>query len=321
MVREIEKSQVKQTTVQKPKLKPVSVAPIKFDVRNDNQETNEPEIEYAPPKPKALPYDSDILPRGSLTFEGLKKENLLRGYYERYHDQVDEDGVRLKDKEFEERKEKALQEGDERILRDIENTDWSVADVPETKTMKKKPATEAPREASKAVRSLKHPPTIASRHAASALSMASGLKDRNARAPLAPKCQNRKPISLLSGLKKSAKPLEQSKTGVQSALGETASRSTIGYTKGRSASSIVKSRAPLSRTASGASVASDDSDSTITPANAHLKLEPANGGIDSWPRPQFLNIFDINEDSDDEGFDASVDAGAEEEEFELKLGD
>jgi hypothetical protein len=317
IVREIEQSQVKQTTVQKPKLKPVNIAPIQFDVRSDNQESDEPEVEYAPPKPEPLPYDSDVLPRGSLTFEGLKKENILRGYYEKYHDPEDENGVRLKDREFEESKERALQEADASILREIERTDWSVADVPETKHLKKKADPTAPKATTKIARSPKFIPTIASRTAASALA----LPDRKGRMPLAPKSQN-KPASLLSGMKKATKPLAPTKAPADLGIGKTASRSTLGYTKGRTASSLVKgSRVPLPRTASAASMASDHSDSTITPTNAHLKMNSIGADMDAWPRPQFLSIFDIDEDSGDEGFNAKLDVDPEEEEFELKLGD
>lgn len=308
--KDIEQSQTKPTTIQKQRLKPAAPVPIKLDVRSDQKEAGEPEIEYIPPRPKDLPYESDVFPDDLLTFDGLKPENLLRGYYERYHDPVDENGVRLKDKKFEERLQKALKEGDERILKDIENTDWSISDIPEAKPVSKEPqrkpalstATRTRRVVSRA------PPTLASRRATSALSMPSTVKEKRPQAPIQP----RKPRSFLTG-RIASRPAPPTKSQPDSVVGKAASRSTLGYSKGRSASSALQTKRTFTRAASAASVTSENSDLTVTPANFH-KTQDA--------RPQFLSIFDAGEDSDDDGFGKKPDIDLDDDEdFQLKLDD
>lgn len=308
--KDVEQSQTKPTTVQKPRLKPAGTAPIKLDVRSDQREAGEPEIEYIPPRPKDLPYESDVFPDDLLTFDGLKPENLLRGYYERYHDPVDENGVRLKDRKFEERLQKALKEGDDRILQDIENTDWSVSDIPETKPVsnepQRKPALSTATRTRRVVN--RAPPTLASRRAASALSMSSTVREKRPQAPIQP----RKPRSFLTG-RIASRPAPPTKPQPESVVGKAASRSTLGYSKGRSASSAMQTKRTFSRAASAASVASDHSDFTITPANFHKTQEA---------KPQFLSIFDAGEDSDDDGFGKKADIDFDDDDdFQLKLED
>lgn len=304
-VKDIEQSQANPTSVQKPRLKQ---AGAKLEVRNDEKEAGEPDIEYIPPRPKDLPYESDVFPDDLLTLEGLKPENLLRGYYERYHDPVDENGVRLKEKRFEERLQKALKEGDERILRDVEDINWPGSELAESKQAPKEQQKSLTRGAgaksSQAVN--RAPPTLASKRAASALSMASTLKEKKPHPPVPAK----KSRSFLPG-RQASKPLAPTKSKPESVVGEAASRSTLGYSKGRSTSSAMQSRRPFSRTASAASVSSDHSDVTVTPANFQKAQEV---------KPQFLSIFDEGEDSDEDGFGKSADVNFDdEEEFQLKV--
>lgn len=279
-------------------------------MRSDQQEAGAPEIEYIPPRPKDLPYESDVFPDRLLTFDGLKPENLLRGYYERYHDPVDENGVRLKDKKFEERLQKALKEGDERIFQDIENTDWSVSDMPETKPVSKEPQRKPALSTETRARRVlnRAPATLASRRAASALSIPSTVKEKRPQAPTQP----RKPRSFLTG-RVASRPPPPAKPHPESAVGKAASRSTLGYSKGRSASSAMQTKRAFSRTASAASVTSDHSDLTVTPANFHKTQEA---------KPQFLSIFDAGDDSDDDGFGKKADIDFDDDEdFQLKLDD
>lgn len=308
-VKEIEQSQAKPASVQKPKLKPAGTAPAKLEVRNDEREAGEPDIEYIPPRPNDLPYESDVFPDGLLTFEGLKPENLLRGYYERYHDPVDENGVRLKERKFEERLQKALKEGDERILRDVEDIKWTESDAGKAKPAPKEQqqrnfARGTGVKPSQAVS--RAPATIASKRAASALSMTSTRRDRKPQPPV----QAKKPRSLLPG-RQASRPMAPTKSQPESVVGEAASRSTLGYSKGRSASSAVQTKRQFSRTPSAASVSSDHSDITVTPANFNKTQEP---------KPQFLSIFDAGEDSDDDGFGKAADVNFDDdEEFQLKV--
>ena len=307
-VKEIEQSQSKPTTVQKPKHKQPGTAPAKLEVRIDEEETGEPDIEYVPPRPKDLPYESDVFPDDLLTFEGLKPENLLRGYYERYHDPVDENGVRLKERKFEERLQKALKEGDERILRDVEDIGWPASDVIETKQPPKEQQKRLVRgtgaKSSQAVN--RTASTLASKRAASTLSMAPTVRERKPRLPV----QTRKPRSFLPG-RQASKPMAPTKSQPESVVAEVASRNTLGYSKGRSTSSAMQTRRPLTRAPSAASVSSNHSDVTITPANFHKTQEP---------KPQFLRIFEADDDSDDDGFGKTADVNFDDDEdFQLKL--
>ena len=307
--KDVEQSQTRPT-VQKPRLKPAAPVPIKLDVRSDQKEAGEPEIEYIPPRPKDLQYESDVFPDNLLTFDGLKPENLLRGYYERYHDPVDENGVRLKDKKFEERLQKALKEGDERILKDIENTDWSVSDIPETKPVSKEPQRKPVLSTAMRTRRVvnRAPPILASRRAASALSMPPTVREKRPQAPIQP----RKPRSFLTG-RIASRPAPPIKSQPESVVGKAASRSTLGYSKGRSASSALQAKRTFSRAASAASVTSENSDLTITPVNFHKTPEA---------KPQFLSIFDAGEDSDDDGFGKKAEVDFDDDEdFQLKLDD
>lgn len=307
-VKEIEQSQAKPTSVQKPRLRQAGPAPAKLEVRNDEREAGEPDIEYIPPRSKDLPYESDVFPDGLLTFEGLKPENLLRGYYERYHDPVDENGVRLKERKFEERLQKALKEGDERILRDVEDIKWTESDAGEAKPALKEQQKDLVRRtgAKSSQAASRAPPTLVSKRAATALSMASTLKDRKAQPPV----QTKKPRSFLPG-RQISRPMAPTKSQPESVVGEAASRSTLGYSKGRSASSAIQTKRQFSRTPSAASVSSDHSDITVTPANFNKAQEP---------KPQFLSIFDAGDDSDDDGFGKTADVNFDEDEdFQLKV--
>lgn len=277
-------------------------------MRNDEREAVEPDIEYIPPRPNDLPYQSDVFPDDLLTFEGLKPENLLRGYYENYHDPVDENGVRLKERQFEERLQKALREGDERILRDVEDIKWAASDMDETKPAHEEPPTRLTRGtgARSTQATSRAPPTIASKRAASALSMASTLTDKKHQPPV----QAKKPRSFLPS-RHASQPVAPTKSQPETVVGEAASRSTLGYAKGRSASSALQTKRQFSRTPSGASVSSEHSDVTITPANFNKAQEP---------KPQFLSIFDPGEYSDDDGFGKSADVNFDDdEEFQLKV--
>lgn len=330
MVQEFEKSQVKQPSHQKPKPKALNTAPVKFEVMSDVTGLSD-DVEYAPPKPQDLPYESDVFPDGVLTFEGLKPENILKGYYERYHDPVDDDGIRVKDKKFEEQLQKALKEGDERILKDIENTDWSVSDVPETKVLARlqkpqdalAPKPDRARAIANRTALKQYPPTLSSRRAVSALSMNSTVRERKPRAPLEAAMQPKRKLPFLLSGRKAIKPAQPTKTPQESAIAEVASRNTLGYSKGRSASSAVKTnRGPLARSASGASVSSDRSDVTITPANFLKFQESKVNKSEESPRPQFLGIFDVHEDSDDDSHLTTTENFVDEfEDFELKLDD
>ncbi|KAM0570604.1 hypothetical protein ACHAP9_003943 [Verticillium nonalfalfae] len=178
IVKELEKTDAKQNTIQKPKNKGPAVDPLKVAVHIDLG-GDEHEIEHAPLRVKDLPYESDVFPEGGLNFNGLKKENMFKGYYNHFYNPLGEDGLRFEDRKHEERMQKALKKNDEEIIHDIDSMDWSVSDVPETrKLVQKKTAPVANLTKMNAKPSVKYPATINSRRAASALSMTEGSTKR-----------------------------------------------------------------------------------------------------------------------------------------------
>jgi hypothetical protein len=277
----------------------------------------EEEVEYAPPKPKDIPYESDILPEHLFTLEGLKPENLFKGYYQYYFNPVDDDGKTRIEREMEERQQRSFERGEEQIRRDMEEFDWSIGDIPESKNLFKKKADVAT--ASTAAKAtavkkttrpgLKQPSTIASRKAASALAMtvkasstAEGETDKSV-ASAATKVPSR---GFMLPKRKPTQPLSQASVSARSrGAAVTASRSTLGYSKGRSTLSAVhrendsSSRqsevAPKTRTLMrSVSTASTGSDVTITPARFAQSSQESK-------KPDFLHIFDADEDDGDLG--------------------
>ncbi|KAK7425485.1 hypothetical protein QQZ08_008050 [Neonectria magnoliae] len=324
IVSELEKTQLKPTT-HKPKQISVDMAPIEFKVKTQQKTTDEEEPEYAPPKQKDLPYESDVFPQDLLTLEGLKSENLLKGYYQHFYNPIDDDGVSRQDREFEKTMKKVMAKAEERNQRDMDALDWNIADVPETQRppkidLKKRSVSTSDRTAKKLPS--KQPNTVSSRRAASALSMASDTSRSTGVPAVARTTKVRKPLgSVLQG----KRPAAVAKTSLaESAVGEAASRTTIGYNRGRSASSMMHSRPRVTSESirSGRTVkpdaSLDSSDMTITPARLR---QAASKKQESEPRPQFMSIFD-DEDSEDEDLgplSRPFQLSDDEEDFELKL--
>jgi hypothetical protein len=274
------------------------------------------EIEYAPPKPKDIPYESDVFPDGVLTFEGLKSENLFKGYYQYYFNRVDGEGKTAMERDMEERQKQSFERGEEQIRKDMDEFDWSIGDIPESKDMFKKKTSAAPVTTSIATKKLalplpKQPSTIASRRAASALSMTakrSGIAQpipkttgpagtkAPARGFLLPK---RGPLAPVT---QPTLPAERRVPAVA------ASRSTVGYNKGRSVSSAVYgpsndsvARPPQNQMGPkprafvrSVSTASTSSEATITPARF------AQSSKEVIKKPEFMSIFDADADADED---------------------
>ncbi|GJC82170.1 hypothetical protein ColLi_05008 [Colletotrichum liriopes] len=328
--KDLEKTQTKPTTTKKLKQRSPSIGPLKLEVRNDQSgPAEEPDVEYAPPPSKELPYESDVFPDGVLTFEGLKPENMFKGYYNHFYNPMGEDGVRLQDRKHKEKLKKALKESDERILRDIREMDWSVSDVPETAVFaRRKGPVPAPNPAvtrRAAGGAPKHPPTITSRRAASALSMSTGSTIRQKKT-VEQKPTVRRPLSALLPRTRPTKTVAASKsTAAQSAVGEAASRNTLGYTKGRSASSVVSGRAPASAAARSASadIATVVPPNNVARRDASPQKQKREGrdANEDLGRLQFLSIFDPAGDDEDDGIGSAGPRNEdfEEDEFEMKL--
>lgn len=331
LVKEIEKTQLKPTA-QKPKLRPVDLAPLEIRVKEEQRaiEQEEEEPEYAPPKPKDLPYESDVFPKDLLTLEGLKKENLLKGYYQHFYNPVDDQGVSRQDRELEVALKKVATKAEERNKQEIDALTWNIDDLSDTEdhaklAVTKKAAVGVSGQKRAVIRS-KQPSSLASRRAASALSIHSDTSS-NAKVPtVARTTKVRKPLSSLIQGRKTTRAVAPTKAShADSATAQAASRTTIGYNRGRSASSMIQAQSrgagttvrPQRPVKPVETLDSIHSDSTITPARlrqAALKKQ------ESQPRPQFMSIFDEDSEGDDLGpLSQPLVLSDDEDEFELKL--
>jgi hypothetical protein len=293
--KDLEKTQPKQST-RKPK-KVTHAETTKIEVHGGESPLTEREVEYAPPKPKDLPYESDVFPDGCLNYDVLKPGNLMRGIYDVYHNPVDNNGKTRLEREHEESYAKLAKETDERILKMLDE-DWTVDDVPETfrHIKKKHSAGEAKpkvvdQSKKSAIMSNKGPATITSRKAASALSVAPEA------VPAAPKATVPKPrTSFLSRAKPAPAPAPTN-ASIRHASATAASRSTLGYTKGRSASSVLqKTEGGFQRSARSVS---QESDATITPARFAQK--EADQDSEAWRRLKFLEAFNADDEDVEPG--------------------
>lgn len=315
--KELEKTQAPKTSARRPK-KVTHGETVRIQVHGDESPLVERDVEYAPPRPKDLPYESEDFPRNCLNYDTLRPENLMRGIFNTYHNEVDDNGLTKMDRDYQAGYEKSAREGDAKVMKMMEE-DWTVGDVPETfQHLKKKASIQKPLPATKKNTTVPGRPvgTIASRKAVSALSVAPKASAAPPKISTIPK-----PTSFLSRSKPTPAPINQSTMRYSGAVA--ASKSTIGYTKGRSASSVLQKReGPMSRSISNST---QSSDATITPARFADK--EAGPGSEQWNRLKFLGAFDVNDDDLEPGLRGilpdCVRRGEEdddEEEFVMTLG-
>jgi hypothetical protein len=350
---EIEKSQVKPTTVARNKPAAPRADSSKLQILQDiSSDPLSTEPDTNPPPPEPLPYESDVWPDGILTFDGIKPQNRLKGHFEYYHNRKDENGMTRLDREMEAARVRRQGEAEAKIREDMEQGfKWDLGFLESPKQRKVVPAKDPENTNKPLVRpgtTTKTPSTITSRRAASALGMADKTSTTSTatlqRKPLAPKSAAATNASKLPSFMQPtrARPAPpsaviSSRPRPTSTAGLAASRSTLGYSKGRSASSAlhdgaaqnqqhVRSRSEarsrvFSRTASTAS------DSTITPES----YAKDNAKDNASPKPDFVSIFDVTPRVDeDEGCSLFGSGGGgaddlfgtiehEEDEFQLEL--
>jgi hypothetical protein len=310
--KELEKSQAPKTSARRPK-KVIHADTVKLQIHGDESPLAEREIEYAPPKPKDLPYESDVFPDGCLNYDVLKPENLMRGMHQTYHCNVDENGRTKLERRYEEEYARSAKATDEKILKMMEE-EWTVGDVPETFRHLRKKVTPKPGvTAAKKPTTIQYsgPSTITSRRAASALSAA----PKPAIAAPKPLKPTAKPVMPFLGRSRPTGALQQSNASDMNHGASVASKSTIGYSKGRSAmSSLQRREGGLTRSVSNVSQASD---TTITPARF---VEQEN---DDLRRFDFLRAFDVDDEELEPGLRGALPKCLreedEDEEFVLKL--
>ncbi|KAI1180953.1 hypothetical protein F4777DRAFT_180496 [Nemania sp. FL0916] len=270
-VKEIEKSQVKPQTTIRPGRRELLAETQKLEVHAEEADPlSEDEIEYCPPRPKDLPYKSDVFPDGVLTFDALKPENLMKGYYQYYFNPIDENGVSRRDKELAEETRKSIEEGERKIKEDLDNFEWSVTaelkEEPAAKSIKKAPATTTKLPAYRKPLS-----TIRSKNAADVLSMDDTTRSMQRKAAKTPEFtrpqrkaaktpeftrpQHKKSSSFaLPGLRTSSRPASSQLPSApkRPAAGlEAMSRTTIGYNKGRATAAALLTKTGTTKTLSG----------------------------------------------------------------------
>ncbi|KAH6663667.1 hypothetical protein B0J14DRAFT_255248 [Halenospora varia] len=305
---DLEKTQQKQPSARRPK-KVTHAETVKLEVHGDESPLHEREVEYCPPKVKDIPYQSDVFPDNCLNYDVLKPSNRMGGIHGRYYNKVDEQGRTRLERELEESYANSTKAADEQIRKMMEE-EWTVGDVPETfRHLRKKESDQKAKVAAQIrkagavgpapskVPAIKAPATIASRKAASALSVAPKS------APAPPRATKPKPTQLPSFLSRSKPaplPVINPST-VRNSAANVNSRSTIGYSKGRSASGALQKReGGFTRSVSNLS---QSSDTTITPARLAQKQAQEN---EEWKkRLGFLAAFDVDEEDLEPGLRVS----------------
>ncbi|KAH7408949.1 hypothetical protein BKA64DRAFT_663882 [Cadophora sp. MPI-SDFR-AT-0126] len=334
--KELEKTQPKQQTSGRRPKKLIHAESVKLEVHGDESPLADRDVEYCPPRPKDLPYESTDFPNNCLDYTALKPGNLMRGIHKTYRQPVDENGMSRYEREAEEAYQRSAKATDERIMKMMEE-DWTVGDVPETfrHLRNKKPALSIPQDTKsqpasrkpladvkKPVLQNKGPGTITSRKAASVLSSAP-LKSTGIQLQISKPAP--KP-SFLSRPKPAPAPtVPANASTMRAAAANAASRSTIGYTKGRSASGILNMKTftpPTSNTSNSTSNTSTSSnDSTALPkpdcnqrvlqrstsnmsTSSEVTITPARWAKESeaqseWRNPAFMKAFEVDGHEDD----------------------
>lgn len=327
-------TQVKPQNTVRPKQREPQVETHKLQVHAESDSSSEDEVEYCPPKLEHRPYESDVFPDRVLSFDALKANNMMKGYYRYYFNPVDERGATKYDRELRAEMQRKLEEFDRKMKQDLDELEWSVkaelgSDMTATVPKKALAATKLP---------VPRNPlsTMRSRFAADVLSIddtTNSLQRKMAKTSGVRKPVHQKSSSFaIPTLKMNRPATSLAITSIpkkSSAELDATSRTTLGYNKGRAAAaslltkttktsadsddkntsgstSTLAFRAALPRSHT---TLSDYADRTITPAlYANNQASAADEEDDQvWKeRVPFLSIFnpdhigDGGEDGEDE---------------------
>ncbi|KAI0157466.1 hypothetical protein GGR57DRAFT_461996 [Xylariaceae sp. FL1272] len=330
-VREIEQSQAKLQTTIKPKQKQPSaeISKLQVHAEEDASPLEDEEVEYCPPNPKDLPYESDVFPDGVLNFDVLKPENRFKGYYEFYINPVGEDGVSLRDKELDEKTRKALEQGEKRCQEEINSINWGLEDElsPEKPPVAKKAPAPAKNLPGKTAGTIRKPlSSIRSKTAANAMSMdetTKSLQRRTARTEAAKPLHNKSASFAIPTFSSGSKAVPSSIPKRSPAELDANSRTTIGYNKGRATASLLHKRSvsvattrlpsttrPFNRAATTTST-SKASTSTSKPVSKSRTTTPL-------PRAETPLSYDSNETITPARFHKRSESEAEDEDKEWR---
>jgi hypothetical protein len=115
------KTAIKPTTTTRPRQAAPRVETSKLEVQTGRNPLDEEEdVEYAPPRVKDTPYESDLIPDGALTFEGLKPENLFKGYHDFYFNPIDDNGTSAHARQIKARRQRDLMLMEDDIMKDVD---------------------------------------------------------------------------------------------------------------------------------------------------------------------------------------------------------
>lgn len=310
-VHELERSQVRPTTVSRPKPLAPKAESSKLQILLDHSDPLSDEVDTNSAPPPELPYESDVFPAGVLTFDAIRPENRMKGYYDYYHNRRDENGMTRLDREMRAMQEKRFREADARIRKDLDETEWDLGlDSPKKKLVPLPDAVDK-KVARSVTAASKAPSTLTSRRAASALGMAPKSSTTLQRKPLsgrpaAPSTEPKLPSFMQPTKAKQTAATASTSTfatrpkapsPATTNAGVAASRSTLGYNKGRNASSAlhVRSRSevvPSPALARPITTASEASDATITPSSCARDTAVQT-------KPEFVSIFDTSPPGDE----------------------
>ncbi|KAH0541920.1 hypothetical protein FGG08_003640 [Glutinoglossum americanum] len=331
---------IQQQSATARRIKPISSQTdgSKLEVRGVKvSKDEEREIEYMPPKPKELPdYPEDFPP--DMDYSQLQGENLTRGWFQHYYNPIDDDGISLAERQWEEQRKKADKQMDElmqRVIEDMPLIGYNVPEFPGDETfVSARSKREAEEQRRKEVAATTLKPTLArkpamttrgpsmatSKKAAKALSIKpESAKMATIRPKPAPKA--RIPTAFLVRSKNDNAPKPTNPSSMRHTAAITTSKTTLGYTNGRSASATLSQKAPASNnknTNTKRSPFTGSSSSTLTPAMFAARTKPE-FGTEEWRRMKAYSGFDSDDEVAQslrgEGWDVDEEA---EEDFELK---
>ncbi|RKF55659.1 hypothetical protein GcM3_200012 [Golovinomyces cichoracearum] len=250
--------------------------------------TSEPDVEYCPPTPKNLPYESETFPLDCLNYSHVQSSNIMRDLYKTNKIlQLEERGLSKLDKEQEEAYQRDARLADEKFLKMMKE-EWTIGDVPEISSNLQKSNTCSQKvkpeiiDTKKSIETERRIPTLTSKKACRALSATSKSALSQSKKSKLP-CKS---TMALSRIKPSSTQQASSYNTAKLYTKSTAtSRSTIGYSKGRDIPKIL--RGPMQRERMNAKQIYPSE----TKSEQSLNFERSSTNHE-YQNPKFLNIFD-----------------------------
>jgi hypothetical protein len=248
-----------------------------------------------------------------MDYSQLQGQNLTRGWFQHYYNPIDDEGISLAERQWDEQQKEADKKVDELMEKAIEEMPligYNVPEFPGDETfvairMKreaeeargKKVAVAVPKLTAKAATITKGPSTVSEKKAANALSIKpESTKVATIRPKPAPKA--RIPTSFLTRSKGTTTPKPTNPYPMRHTAATVTSKTTLGYTNGRAASVTLSQNAgnKAARTARPPPTGSSSSTTTLTSAMLSTVRAQPELGTEEWRRMKAFSDFE----SDDE---------------------